>query len=528
VTGAARTEAALLRLARVLEVEVADVEFLRVVGADALRAVRALVLNRLYEGEDQVLALTAAAAPYIPIALSNRIVATLVPPTIGAALVGRLDPDRAVQGAAQVPAEYLADCAQVMDPRIFGAIVPELRIGAVEPVVAVLLARGDFVTLGTLAPELTDEQVRALACGIDDEELLRLLHDVEGSFHADRLVSLLPDRLDGLLRAAHEEALWAQALELTTTFGRPNLALIADAIARQPDPALASLGAAVVEGELAEHLLRLVSAAAEPARRRLARGPAAQDDRLVATLVACAAEKAMWPALLQFVDCAEAEGVVRAAEHLVRVSDHALDALVQAAHVDELTPALLKLAGVNALRDRLIGRPGFADTKGLDGLVDMTVRRGAWDELLSLVASLTPDQKAEVVRRMGELAPGALVDAVVSADSTDRLGDLLELARDLPAAARELVIDVVTDPGSAYGQAEAILTAATPAGIWAKLSALTDGLTPDAVHRVSDRARTLGWWGTGTFPGRGPSGAPPPDEQRPRPRPGPRRRPRPY
>ncbi|MGN6608078.1 MAG: hypothetical protein ACTHMS_13830 [Jatrophihabitans sp.] len=237
--------AELVRLARALGVEPEALDYLAPAGSSALRALRPLVLDRLYAGEDALLHRIAAAGRLVPIAINAHITPRAVPPMLAAALVSALEPDRAVKIASRLPADYLAEAAKVMDPRRIGRLIPVLPLELMITVTERLIAEHEFVTMGSLVTTLDDRSIRALLPVVRDVDLLHLSFHLERKDELDRLATLIEDRLDGIITAAHEHGLWDEALDVVSHFGPANLARIAGLARRHGDAFVADLRAAL-------------------------------------------------------------------------------------------------------------------------------------------------------------------------------------------------------------------------------------------------------------------------------------------
>jgi hypothetical protein len=187
----------LTRLAAVLGVAADDLDFLVPVGVEALRAVLPLVLDHLYAAEYGRLRRLAAAGRLMPASLSARIAVRAIPPTLAAAMVATIEPDKAVGVAARLPADYLADCAVVMDPRTVTALVPRLPLGFLVSVLAALTARGEFALIAGFLPELDDDRLTAMLASVPEGELAQILAHVADPTDLDRVAVLSPRRIDG-------------------------------------------------------------------------------------------------------------------------------------------------------------------------------------------------------------------------------------------------------------------------------------------------------------------------------------------
>jgi hypothetical protein len=242
---AADVRAELVRLGRALGVDPDELAYLEPAGSAALRALRPLVLDRLYAGEDALLHRIAAAGRLVPIAINAHITPRAVPPMLAAALVSTLEPERAVKIAARLPAAYLAEAAKVMDPRRIGRLIPVLPLELMITVTRRLVAEQEFVTMGSLVTSLGDAEIRALLPVVADVDLLHLSFHLERKDELDRLATLIADRLDGILTAAQEHDLWDEALDVVSHFGPANVQRVAELAAGHGPGFVAAMRAAL-------------------------------------------------------------------------------------------------------------------------------------------------------------------------------------------------------------------------------------------------------------------------------------------
>lgn len=486
-------DAELTRLARVLGTDPAELQYLTAVGPDALRQARLLVLDQHRNGEDDLVGQLAAITALAPAPVAAKIVEQAVPPQVAAALVGTIEDDRAARIASRLAPDYLAECALALDPRRAGTVLPGLPVDVLLPVTQRLFDREEYLTLGSLVARLPDERLRDLTPAAPDAGLLRLAGALEDASVLDRLFALVPDRLAGIVAAAAEHGLWREVLDVAGHLNDANRGLVADLVARLDDPALADLCTAVTADGLGGQLLDLAAAGSETARRRLVSTPAARRPETIDLLVGAAVADARWTELLRLADVAPVGMFVRTTHAVGDLDEPALDGLIAAGRAAGLSGVVVRIAGQLPpdVRPRLAGRPGFADADGAAEIVRTAVRQDSWDEVLPLVAGLPEEAKARVAANVGDLGDGDLTGAAVAAGGSGGLEHLLGLAADMPLRARDAILTVVADPGSAFGQVTPLLDSATSPETWAQLGNLGKDL-PHQISSLSARASAVG------------------------------------
>jgi len=299
---AARAE--LVKLARALGTTHDEVAFTAALGADGIRLLRERVVGALYDEHRAAFRRVAAIPRTLPMPVNVRITLRAFPPLLAARVAGEMAPERAAELANRLPVEYLAESCVHLDPRRAAPLVSRLDPDRVLAVVAELVARGDFVTLGRMLDAASEELLAHLAAGTSDEALLRIGCYAESSAHLTRAVGVLPpERLRRLVHTAMTGPPDLRAAALST-IGRLDDALrgrLAEYAATESDEALtAMLYTALDEGAVGE-LLSAVSAMGEQAQRRVVSLPALDDAATRTRLVDAAADLGLLETLAPLV-----------------------------------------------------------------------------------------------------------------------------------------------------------------------------------------------------------------------------------
>lgn len=291
------------RLRRLLDAEPGRLAYLEAVPVADLRRLRDDVSDVLYEADAHRLHRVAAGAKLLPPPLAAAIGQHVFGPLLCARVAGRLDVARAVELAQRVPPAFLAEIAGHMDPRRASEVIGRLPIERVAGAARELAARGDHVAMAAFVEHLSDEAITSVVPLLGDGDLLRIALCVESRRRLEELLALLGDeRVRGMVRAAHEHALWPDALELVSGLGMKRRRQIAEIAASEDDEVLSGLVEAAVEHSLFERLLPIVAAMGEDDLHRFAALPAVQRKPALAGIVqAAAAQEELWPVLIPLV-----------------------------------------------------------------------------------------------------------------------------------------------------------------------------------------------------------------------------------
>jgi hypothetical protein len=252
VTGAAGlvARAEVLKLARLLGLPAARLDYLRSCAPEDLAALRMRVTDVLFDGDRHRLRRIAEAGRVVPIALMATIGQKAFGPLLCARLTGLLDPERAVAVGQRLPAAFLADVAAELDPRRATAVIVGMPVELLTAVAPILAERGETVAMGRFVAFLPDAMLAACTAQIDDASLLRTAFVLEGKDRLDHVIALLPDeRLARMLDVVAEQELWVEALDLLAHLGEVQLDRLGGlADGRDPAPYAGLVAAAQEHG----------------------------------------------------------------------------------------------------------------------------------------------------------------------------------------------------------------------------------------------------------------------------------------
>lgn len=251
-----QARAEILKLARLLGRDPAQFTYLESIALADLRALREQTIEVLWDADGASMGRLAAASRLLPAALTATIAQRAFGPLLAARMAGRLEPERAVDIAAKLPTEFLADLATELDPRRSAAVLALIPSWQVAAVTRALVARGEHVTMGAFVGHLSDDAIRAALAEMDDATLLRVGFVLEDKTGLPHLLGLLDQgRLDALITTAAEHDLWIEALDLLNHLDADQrTTIVASAIALD-EAALEGIIAAVIDYELWDEVL---------------------------------------------------------------------------------------------------------------------------------------------------------------------------------------------------------------------------------------------------------------------------------
>jgi hypothetical protein len=215
VTATIEVRAEVLKLARLLGSEPERLAYLQQLEPEDVRWIRERATDVLFDSDARTLQRVAAASRLLPVPLVAAIAERAFGPLLCARVAGLMDASRAVEVGTRLPPAFLADVAVAIDPRRASDVIAQTPPHQIVVIARELLRRREFVTMGRFVGHLEDEALEAALEVIDDAALLRIAFVLEQKDRLGRVVGLLPPgRLGRVLRAAADEGLWLEALEL--------------------------------------------------------------------------------------------------------------------------------------------------------------------------------------------------------------------------------------------------------------------------------------------------------------------------
>lgn len=188
------------RLARMLDVDVNELDGLRGVDAQHLTDLRHALQQAIKEHTDHKLHLIIAASRIVPTAIAGPIVERTGTPRLSARLSAMLEPEKSADFIHHVSTDFVARIGSYADPSATSRIIPHMPEDKVVAVGAAMARAGDMVGSGRLIGLLSDAAIAAVITEVRDaDELLELLLLLEEPDDVGRIVGFVDD---DLLRAA--------------------------------------------------------------------------------------------------------------------------------------------------------------------------------------------------------------------------------------------------------------------------------------------------------------------------------------
>lgn len=344
------TRAELLKLARVLGVEAAQLACLDNIPAEELRRFRAAVDELLFSQEQVLIRRAARIARWLPVWIQVVLARWLLGPMLTARLAGELPARRSVQVVMRLPPEFIADAIVHLDPRRVRDLIQMLPVQFIIAVAREVVQRHDFITIGHLVEYLPDEAVRAVEPLISDPgDLLQVAFFLESRNRVDHLVHLLPaERIRAgilLVQDASRRELWPMILALLANVSYALKRELGEMAAQQGEAVLNALVNAIQEEDLWEDVLPVVTSLAPDTRRRMANLPILNDPGVLDTIVRDASRADLWGAALPLVGLMDEPLRARVASIADQLPRDASERAVYAALLGEHWEVLLDLVG---------------------------------------------------------------------------------------------------------------------------------------------------------------------------------------
>ncbi|MFI6028756.1 hypothetical protein [Amycolatopsis magusensis] len=230
------SHAEVLKLARLLGADETRLSFLEKVDARELRKLRTRMSDALFDADLPMLQRLASASRLVPNAVSAKVAERAYGPLLCARVAGVMDLERTIDVARRLNTGFVADVMVEMDPRRGSLILGGLPLARVLDVIAELVRREDWITIGRFAGHLPEATVEAALPLLHDAALLLTAFVLDDKARVGQLIALLPvDRFDGLAAAAARHRLWGPLFDLLAHIGNGDRELLVGAL-RRLDP----------------------------------------------------------------------------------------------------------------------------------------------------------------------------------------------------------------------------------------------------------------------------------------------------
>lgn len=291
--------AELLKLARILDTDLASVRFLDDRSPAELRVLRHGITEAMFEKFRGVFSGFARLSGLLPTALSAKISEHVLGPTLSGRIAGEMPPGKAIDLSARLGDTFLADTCLQLDPDRAQAIVAGFPTARAVAITQILLARREYITMGQFVDVLPETTLLAATDAIrDPADLLHISFFVENTDQLDRVIAYLdePTR-EAVIAAAAAHDLWVEVIATLQRIGADSRRAMAALALRQDEATLDSLIRAAAAHDLWPELLGLGRELPRDATERLAAHPAFDEPDIVASVIDSVLANELWQAM---------------------------------------------------------------------------------------------------------------------------------------------------------------------------------------------------------------------------------------
>lgn len=252
-------KAEVVKLARLLDLEDDELEYLEPVPPAALRELREQVTDVLFGVDAGGITRLVEHSDLLPPQLIAAITKEAVGPFLTARVAGLMEPRFAVKVVKRLSTDFLTDVAIAMDPRRAHDVIGAMPADIVLDVTENLAELGEWIVMGSFVGHLDPETSAEALAAVEDYGLLKTAFVMEDKTQLGHQLSMIDDeRLDSVLMVAAEEALWPEALDLLISLRGHQRQRVIDAVVHQDPFVVDSLIESLYEDDLWEAIFDVV------------------------------------------------------------------------------------------------------------------------------------------------------------------------------------------------------------------------------------------------------------------------------
>jgi len=209
------THAEIVKIAHLLDVPPAEIEYLAVCEPETLVELRLQLVEIFYGSESSNLKRFAKVGNMLPSSVIASLTKEAVGPILAARIAGFVDPKQAAAVVAKLPTAFVVDIATAIGPRRVGPVIGRLDNGTVERISLELIKRHEYVTMGQFVGFASDEILRISFNFSSDEALLRTAFVAEDKERISAALKPQSDeRIASIITTAAKGELWPEAMDL--------------------------------------------------------------------------------------------------------------------------------------------------------------------------------------------------------------------------------------------------------------------------------------------------------------------------
>lgn len=212
---AVRARAEVLKLSRTLGCDPERLAALEAADPVELRTLREQLSDALFDTHRQGFERIAAMSEKVPPPVASTLAQKVLGAPLSARAAALIAPERALELAQRVDADFLTEVSVSVDVRHVGHLVAQTPPDTVAQVTSQLAQREEWVVLGAMLTYLSHEGLVAAVAVLDGGALLRTGFVAEDPTRLDEVVALLDDRrLGEVIAEAEQTGLQAELAEV--------------------------------------------------------------------------------------------------------------------------------------------------------------------------------------------------------------------------------------------------------------------------------------------------------------------------
>ncbi len=415
------THAEIVKIAHLLQVDPAEIEYLAASDPDTLIALRMQMIELFYGDENTHLKRFAKVGNLLPASVIASLTREAVGPLLAARIAGFVDAKQAANVVSKLPVSFVVDIATAIDPRRVGPVVGRLDNEFIDKLTIELIRREEYVTMGQFVGFANEEALRSAFKFASDDALLRIAFVAEDK---DRIsVALAPqtdERIASIIVTAIANDLWPEAMDLFTQLSDEQYVRVINIAGALPPKTLDKLISQTTEHETWPILVPAVAQMEDPNRACEALLRADQDN--LRAFVDTVSEDNAFEHVAVLVRKLNAANLMQFSLALIELGDYEiLGRFIGLATDEVLAKALEKLSDEELLKvavhatdkERVSAALAMQDDKRINSLIKAALKQSIWAEVLELFTELEDEQYMRLINLAGKLPPQVL-DQMIS------------------------------------------------------------------------------------------------------------------
>lgn len=329
------TQAELIKLSSMMQVPLAQLNFLKAVPAESLRFFRLALVELHFEQKRNAYRWLGMWIYILPSWLVALCVRWWLGPALTAKIACSLSAWRMSKIARHLPDAFMAKVAAAFDPRAARELILLLPAEQILGIARILLQDKDYVTMGRFVGLLNDQVVQQIAADIRQEsDLLEIAFHIEPRERVDHLVHILPaERINKALLIVCDpakRAVWPKLLALMSNIGYDLKRQLGDLAVLQGDHVIEAIIQAAQEDDLWEDMLPVVTCLSPDVQRHVANLPVLRQPDIMLRIVLAAETCGLWTDMLTIAGYMNNEARNAVAEAISRVDGRILNRIAYA------------------------------------------------------------------------------------------------------------------------------------------------------------------------------------------------------